>query len=82
MANVAIHPEYIGFWNKLARAFMTGFNALGDFFAAIGDAHSRQNALEHMNNLTDRELADRYGINRDQIVAYVFPINFIFEHRA
>jgi hypothetical protein len=35
-------------------------------------ANSRADQMEYMNNLTDVELATKYGINRDQIVAYVF----------
>lgn len=42
------------------------------FFDNVAQAHSRSEHIERMNLLTDKELADRYGINRDQIVMYVF----------
>lgn len=40
--------------------------------SALIAAQSRLELVERMNNLTDVELATKYGINRDGIVAYVF----------
>lgn len=41
-------------------------------FEAISVANARTHEIERMNLLTDKELADLYRINRDQIVPYVF----------
>lgn len=53
-------------------AAVSVFKAVGSFVEAVMIANSRTEQLERMNNLTDVELATKYGINRDQIVAYVF----------
>ena len=65
--------------HNLAQLGLTAFNVLkkiggsvAGVFTAIAVAQSRSVELDRMNNLTDVELATRYGINRDQIVAYVF----------
>lgn len=57
-----------GVWNVTVSVF----KAIGSFVEAVMIANSRTDQLERMNNLTDVELATKYGINRDQIVAYVF----------
>jgi DNA polymerase III gamma/tau subunit len=38
----------------------------------ISVANARSNQVQQLNMLTDRELADLYQINRDQIIPYVF----------
>jgi hypothetical protein len=43
-----------------------------NFSDQLSVANSRQAQIEQMNLLTDRELADTFQINRDQIVGYVF----------
>lgn len=55
---------------EAAAAFV--LKTVGGFFSNIIAAQSRAHIFEELTNLTDRELADRYGINRDQIVSYVF----------
>jgi hypothetical protein len=47
-------------------------SAVYDFFESYMNTQSRRDVIERLNNLTDVELATRYGINRDGIVAYVF----------
>ncbi|GHA51026.1 hypothetical protein GCM10008927_15370 [Amylibacter ulvae] len=47
-------------------------SSIGNWFIKVGEAHSRSSKFEEMNNLTDVELATKYGINRDQIAAYIF----------
>ncbi len=42
------------------------------FVGSIETAQSQAAQFEMMNNMTDVELADRYQINRDQIVAHIF----------
>jgi hypothetical protein len=46
--------------------------AVGGFFFAVANANSRIGLIEELNNLSDVELATKYGIKRDGIVAYVF----------
>ncbi len=53
-------------------AAVTVVKSVGKFFEVVMIANSRTEQLEQMHNLTDVELATKYGINRDQIVAYVF----------
>ena len=50
----------------------SALKSIGSFFKVVMVANSRADQLEYLNNLTDVELATKYGINRDQIVAYVF----------
>lgn len=45
---------------------------VASFFASLGTAQNQAAKFEMLNNLTDVELANKYGINRDQVVAYVF----------
>lgn len=42
------------------------------FFVDLMESHPRMKQIEYMQNLTDVELATKYGINRDGIVGYVF----------
>ncbi len=65
--------------NAFGAAFSAGSKAVVKVLKSIASfgeivmvANSRAAQIEHMNNLTDVELATKYGINRDQIVAYVF----------
>ena len=53
-------------------AVVSVLKAVGSFFEVVMVANSRADQMESMNNLTDVELATKYGISRDQIVAYVF----------
>ena len=55
-------------WN----ATVSVLKSVGSFMEVAMVASSRADQLDQMNNLTDVELATKYGINRDQIVAYVF----------
>jgi hypothetical protein len=48
------------------------FTSILTFFGNVAQAHSRSEQIERMNNLTDVELANKYNINRDQIIMYVF----------
>jgi hypothetical protein len=56
----------------VSKTVVSVLKSVGDFFHIVLVARSRADQLELMNNLTDIELATKYGINRDQIVAYVF----------
>ncbi|WP_284379623.1 hypothetical protein [Amylibacter marinus] len=47
-------------------------NAALDFLTQVSIAQSRTAQIEQMNLLSDHELAERFQINRDQIVTYVF----------
>lgn len=44
---------------------------LVNFYVDIAETQGRVHEMAALQNLTDRELADKYGINRDQIAAYV-----------
>lgn len=59
-------------FGALSGAVVSVLKSISKFFAIIMVANSRVEELERMNNLTDVELAKKYGIKRDQIVAYVF----------
>jgi len=60
------------FAESLFKAVKAVGTAISDFFTAVMIAQSRSEELERLHNLTDVELATRYGITRDQIVAHVF----------
>jgi hypothetical protein len=62
--NSAAHAVY-----KVAKATV---EAVLSFFEQVSLAQSRADQVEQMNSLTDRELADLFQINRDQIIPYVF----------
>lgn len=47
------------------------FATLGQGFNAYIERRSRRAQIEHLDSLSDAELAER-GINRDQIVQHVF----------
>lgn len=59
-------------FGAVSNTVVSVLKSVGKFFELVMMANSRSEELEHMNNLTDIELATKYGINRDQIVAYVF----------
>lgn len=59
-------------FGAILNAMVRVLKAVGSFFEVVMVANSRSDQLEMMNNLTDVELATKYGIKRDQIVAYVF----------
>ena len=59
-------------FGAVSNAVVSVLKSIGSFFEVLTVANSRADQMEYMNNLTDVELATKYGINRDQIVAYVF----------
>jgi len=60
------------FAEGLFKAVKAVGTAISSFFEAVIVAQSRSEELERLHNLTDVELATRYGITRDQIVTHVF----------
>jgi len=68
-SNTNVFGSAIG---AVSNAVVSVLKSVGKFFEILMVANSRADQLEKMNNLTDVELATKYGINRDQIVAYVF----------
>ncbi|WP_284376019.1 hypothetical protein [Amylibacter marinus] len=61
---------------SFAATIVSAFAAIGTKIEAGFEALAAANSCSHiskaMNNMTDADLADKYGINRDQINAYVF----------
>ena len=67
-ANIALH----GFVSKTVGVAAKILTAVSNFVEALQVAGSRTEEVQRLNNLTDVELAEKYGINRDGIVGYVF----------
>ena len=67
-ATIALH----GFVSKTVGAAANIWTAVSNFIEALQVAGSRTEEIRRLNNLTDVELAEKYGINRDGIVSYVF----------
>ena len=43
-----------------------------NFWVSAFEAQAHTNKFEEMSNLTDKELAEKYGISRDQIIGYIY----------
>ena len=56
----------------ISTAFMSVATSFGAMLVHVAHANSRSDQVEYMNNLTDVELATKYGIDRTGIVAYIF----------
>lgn len=72
MANISVQPPSFDFAQAAMQAIIAPFAAFSQMLMRISNANSRIRIIEYMNNLTNQELADRYGIKRNQIVSYVF----------
>ena len=57
---------------SVAASLATLWTGFGEFLVRLGESSSRAHQIQALQNMTDRELADRFGISRDQIAAYVF----------
>jgi hypothetical protein len=70
---VHVNTNYIA---PAVEAIVHGLKATGRainaFLVTVMEANPRMKQIEYMQNLTDVELATKYGINRDGIAAYVF----------
>ena len=60
----------------LGQWFATAWQSITTTYEIAVFKYSRMEEIEKLNNLTDYELADQYGINRDQIPFYVFSDKF------
>lgn len=58
--------------HAVEHAFVNGVKSITGLFDKVGEAHSRSAEYERLSNLTDVELATRYGIQRSQIAEYIF----------
>jgi len=68
-----VNTHFIG---PAVEAILRGLKATGRkinfFLVTMMEANPRMKQIEYMQNLTDVELATKYGINRDGIAAFVF----------
>ena len=62
--------------SAVANAFERFGTWLVGLFDAVAEAQSRVKTIEALQNLSDRQLEDQFGITRDQIVAYVYRDRF------
>ncbi len=49
----------------------TALGVIGGFFAAVMDANSRQDQVQRLHTMSDKQLAE-FGVRREDIVRYVF----------
>ena len=57
--------------NLVAKSILDVFFAPFTLFSRVSTAVDQTARFKEVSNLTDTELADRYGINRDQILPYI-----------
>lgn len=73
MAHVTTQSNRAGFGAMIGSAI----GAVAEFFDAIFVANANIADLERLSGLSDETLANQYGIQRDEIVEYVFGHNRI-----
>ena len=72
MAQVRTVTPFVFLAISLRETMLSTASIVTSFIASIKTAQSQAAQFEMMNNLTDVELAERFKINREQVVPYVF----------
>ncbi len=59
-------------FQNLEAAIVNIANNITGFFVSVVEANARKDEFEKLHALTDEQLRVHYGINRSEIVSYVF----------
>lgn len=70
MAYISAPPASLS--EKVVSAVSNAFSAVLRTLVNMSDAQARMNQIQRMQDLTDKQLASKYGIKRDEIVQFVF----------
>ncbi len=77
MADISTHTAYSdaparGWTQTIISAPMAALRSVGRFFVLLAETNSRVKAIEHLNTLSDAQLAERGIKKREDIARHVF----------